>query len=271
MLIPQLNYCQQNNCKSLVITDSTGLYSVNNIGGFGTPNIDFSDVSSAHIKITDTNNTLFDICVTNFFKYAYIGRVSCYQGNIVLTGYNTSFLATVSPGDSLFIGADPATAEVCTVITVDSDTSITINGALGADALYTMCFNFNTVIGSNDTTVLTYELLMSDFGSSVDNGFIDGVYYVEYEISTISDTYTYDRYCTLFCNTECCVQHMIQQIPDYYKCNNCDNTFVNKAILASSLLDSLKYASLCGNISQYNNIAGLLSKFCNTTNCNNCN
>lgn len=52
-LIPKISAHVENNCKTLVIRDITGVYnSSTNVGGYGTPNIDIGDVTGSTLIIT---------------------------------------------------------------------------------------------------------------------------------------------------------------------------------------------------------------------------
>lgn len=52
-LIPKISAHVENNCKTLVIKDKTGIYNAStNVGGYGTPNIDIGDVTGSTLIIT---------------------------------------------------------------------------------------------------------------------------------------------------------------------------------------------------------------------------
>jgi hypothetical protein len=59
----------ENNCKYLTLTDETGIYNgTTNTGGFGTPNVDIGDATSATITITDPDETetIIDLFALSF-------------------------------------------------------------------------------------------------------------------------------------------------------------------------------------------------------------
>ncbi len=62
MANPVLSFsiCQANSCESMVFTETTGAYSENNLTGWGTPNADTDDATSAILTITDPANTNFE-------------------------------------------------------------------------------------------------------------------------------------------------------------------------------------------------------------------
>lgn len=55
------NICVVNNCKQLAFTESTGIYSISNTTGWGTPNELISDATSAILTITNTENISYNI------------------------------------------------------------------------------------------------------------------------------------------------------------------------------------------------------------------
>lgn len=64
-LAPSLSICLHNNCKELLLTDTTGTYSATNTGGWGAPNITLASVDEAIISITfpDTDDTELELDV----------------------------------------------------------------------------------------------------------------------------------------------------------------------------------------------------------------
>lgn len=272
-LVPSLTYCQNNNCKSWNISDNTGLYdAVTNPNGFGTPNLSTSIVDSAYIDITDINNDTFRINLTHFFHYKYIGRISVVNGSDIMIGSGTSFLTDCSSGDIIAVMLSDGTNVYWTIDVVQSDTQIKLDAVSSRTLSYVFGFNTRTeYFGNLAYDKLNYKLIMSDLGSSNDAIFPDGLYNIKYYIIGDGVTYKSEFNFILYCNTQCCVDHLVQQIPSYYDCDNCDDAFIKKALLAKALISSMKYAALCGNQSKYENIMKILSKICSTTNCSNCN
>lgn len=60
-LIPKFAFKVSKDGKSIRIKDVTGPYSVSNVGGYGTPNDDFSDVTASSVVITNTQGDSFTI------------------------------------------------------------------------------------------------------------------------------------------------------------------------------------------------------------------
>lgn len=50
-LIPSISICKSSDCKSLSLNETTGAYTLINLGGYGTPNVDLSDIISAVLTI----------------------------------------------------------------------------------------------------------------------------------------------------------------------------------------------------------------------------
>lgn len=68
-LTPKLNFCLSNSCTSLVVNETTGGYNSVNIGGYGSPNPQTTDVTTYTLVITDPEGTTYTINLlsTTFF------------------------------------------------------------------------------------------------------------------------------------------------------------------------------------------------------------
>lgn len=64
-LIPKISVCTKDNCKQFPITDITGLYSITNTGGWGSPNLELDGVTEATILVTIPDNNALEIDVTS--------------------------------------------------------------------------------------------------------------------------------------------------------------------------------------------------------------
>lgn len=61
-LIPNINLCLQSGCTDLIIRETTGIYDVTtNEGGYGSPNIETTDVISAILVVIAPDNTEYTI------------------------------------------------------------------------------------------------------------------------------------------------------------------------------------------------------------------
>lgn len=57
-LIPKISLSVGGKCNTVTVTESTGVYVTNqNVGGWGSPNINTNDIDTASITITDFSNT----------------------------------------------------------------------------------------------------------------------------------------------------------------------------------------------------------------------
>lgn len=59
----QLNFktCVVNNCSNIEFTETTGLYSVSNLGGYNSPNLGIADITLATLEITSPSNIITTI------------------------------------------------------------------------------------------------------------------------------------------------------------------------------------------------------------------
>ena len=67
-----MTFCQSDGCKTLTVTDSTGEYSGTNLTGWGTPNIELSDVSVATVTITDPDDVEHVVDLVNDLGIDYL-------------------------------------------------------------------------------------------------------------------------------------------------------------------------------------------------------
>ena len=67
-----ISFCQSDGCKTLTITDTAGEYSVDNLTGWGGPNTEIADVSSATIVITDPSDEEHTVDLVNDLGIDYL-------------------------------------------------------------------------------------------------------------------------------------------------------------------------------------------------------
>lgn len=72
-LRPTVTPCINNNCETLSLTESTGLYSASNTGGFGAPNIDTSSIFSATLTVVTPSGVSTDYDILSQLPAVYVG------------------------------------------------------------------------------------------------------------------------------------------------------------------------------------------------------
>jgi len=61
-LIPKIKLCLASNCSTLTFRETTGVYNATtNTGGYGTPNIDTTNIVSAVLSVVDPNGVTYTI------------------------------------------------------------------------------------------------------------------------------------------------------------------------------------------------------------------
>lgn len=264
-----LTSCQNNNCKRVVFTDAStdpdG--TAGNTWDDGT-NPNMADVTEALLTIgsnTDTT-TEYELDIVGFFVYGYIGRCTGVSGGTTITGDGTSFTTTVAVGNTVGFGDLTSTYVVSAVV---SDTELTLASALSDDVDYEWGFNLNTTPTASD---LIFDVVAQDLGLAEDAVIPDDSYNILYEVYDDSTGvwYVYETNILLYCNVECCVYSKLQAIPQYYKCDNCDSTYIDNALLAFAFLESLKAAARCGSSDNLVDILDTLKKLCNYQACAGC-
>lgn len=104
-LIPKIELCVQSSCQELVFKETTGAYSVSNVGGYGNPNPLIGDVTAASVLITNPGGTQYtvDLLATTYFpttdtSYEYVIPMSSIGAPTTITDGQWTFVYTVTAG-----------------------------------------------------------------------------------------------------------------------------------------------------------------------------
>lgn len=127
-----------------------------------------------------------------------------------------------------------------------------------------------TLVQSFDFDNTTFPTTDIDFTYNLPAALADGVYTIVYTVQEDNGTGNMVNktiYQSFYCNVECCVMSMLSSID--VECD-CSNDMIDKFNQAYALLKGLKYASGCGNVTNFNNILAQLQKLCKNSNCQNC-
>jgi hypothetical protein len=178
-LIPKITAYFKENNTLLSITDITGVYSAGNVGGYGTPNDDSTDITSAIVKVTYPNGTIQLEDVTSQINAQSVA------GNYVFTNITPSsttdgihkFMYTVVAGGTtytfnvkkLMLGKARCCLDKLQVKLVDQlceecETSAYANRVDLAESLYNSalamggCYKINSI-----TKILTKLQVLCDF------------------------------------------------------------------------------------------------------------
>jgi hypothetical protein len=120
----KLEICQSTDCKTLTITDATGVYSPSNPGGYGNPNVEASEITSAILTVTISSTTTTDI---ETFSFDVIDSFPDPTGEVEydVTSYLLGFGYDVSIPDNLYsftlevTGTDSEDEQFAYAVTVD--------------------------------------------------------------------------------------------------------------------------------------------------------
>lgn len=128
---------------------------------------------------------------------------------------------------------------------------------------YALSSSFPTTDPSVEQIVTNVNL---GLGATV--SFTDGKHTFTYSVTVGSVEYTrsYDIY--VYCNVSCCINKMVAKISDA-TCK-CDAEFIDKALLAMSLLHGLEYAAICQQADKFANILEILEALCDDSPCTEC-
>lgn len=192
-LVTQLQFCLNNSCSELIVSETTGAYSLSNTGGYGTPNATTGDIETYLLLITDPSGTVYTIDL-----------------------FDTGFFPTT------------------------------------------------------DSTV-EYSIPMASLGNR--SVIEDGYWQFSWSALYAGPTHATGNSASYFtCNSECCVKALLAKIDltDDCCCSG-DASDVADYLKAKVLLEGLKNAAFCGNLSIFTNIQSSLTRICQKTNCRTCN
>lgn len=96
-LIPQISPCVVNGCSQIKITETTGIFSSSNLGGYETPNVLLSAITSATLIITSPSLVTYTI---NLFTLGFPSSNSNFNYTIPTT---TLGLTNIEDGQWVFI------------------------------------------------------------------------------------------------------------------------------------------------------------------------
>jgi len=108
---------------------------------------------------------------------------------------------------------------------------------------------------------------MSSLGGTAGDPFPDGIYTFVYSVSTIFGDYSQTITVAFYCQVQCCVYSMFNDLNPHCDCCDDDrNTLINAYLMFKGLI----YAANCGNVSEFNSVLAQLQKICTQSNCSQC-
>ncbi len=100
----------------------------------------------------------------------------------------------------------------------------------------------------------------------------DGYWQFSYRVTDGASTlYEGTKAYFFYCNSNCCVERLLAGIEvDECMCSESTSKKIENYTLARTMLQSLKAASSCSNVTNFNKIKTLLAKLCRSTGCKTC-
>ncbi len=120
---------------------------------------------------------------------------------------------------------------------------------------------------TTDSDVI-YTIDPTEIGYSSGDEIPDQIITFTYTLTTESATYSQVLVKALYCQVTCCVNTMFVELD--YACD-CAMDSINEALKAFAMLQGLKQAAGCANITNFNNILTQLNKLCANSECSACN
>ena len=212
-LVPRINVVQTS-CNKIKLIEQTNPYSaVNNTTGWGTPNIDTDDVDLATVNIYPYSTTTAPNAVSNnativgtlFTDTTHVSGV--FAIGQLLTGTN------VQPGTrivAVITGTGSNSGGTYIVNISQSVTATTINGYTIADSIIIKDNSGTDLYANtiNEPTPSSFTLIEDVPWTNP-----DGIYRIDYIVSSVTDTYTNPtQYSLYLCNLCACKDKLVQQL-----------------------------------------------------------
>lgn len=126
---------------------------------------------------------------------------------------------------------------------------------------------FSTALFPSDTSNTEYTIPLASYGSPTT--ITDGQWYFLYTV-TMNDTTVYKTtvYKYFYCNLECCVNSMLLNIETCDCCTTYDS--YKNYVHAWTMLESLKDAAKCGDVTRFTSIKKIIDKLCLNSGCKTC-
>lgn len=300
-LKPTISACLEDNCKKLTVTDTTGVYdSSDNTGGWGSPNISGSDVDTAEITVEfpDGSTNTVDVTgqvpdtVSGEFEYdpiqdSYPDGKYCIKYHIKAQESESLPTASVSYEDTSAIDGAQYTVEVDTTGDGTMDTEIGSYTAGSSDTMGDVYDGLRDDINNNSSFSSSNSYTNGGSGTfevtaplGTGSTYNSRVIEVDENGSVIKETSfndngsdaidvdeTYDLCQYFYCHTKCCVEKMKAKIPDKF-CGCDTEPFIDDAMLAEGLLQGLKSAASCDDVSRADDMLERIKKLCDFNDCN---
>ena len=139
--------------------------------------------------------------------------------------------------------------------------SLTINGE-------TLDYNvLSNLTGATTSVVELVNINIADFGLTV---IPNGLYDLEYTITSESETYTTKFKGLALCQAQCCIDNRFKQFPDKLAacCNQCEEAeYIKDTYIGQALIDGLWYAFKCGNYNVITKNLNRINRICLNLDC----
>lgn len=239
-----LSFCQDNNCKTLNVTDNSD---------WGGSSVIVSDVTAATLVVTPIGGTAYDtIDLIDVLLESKTGTVTIAIGSRVVTGVSTLFVSEFGVGDEVSIGGNDYTIE-----SIESNTSLTLKELAITNSGGVVIKKINKTFEITSSSLCTSGTCLA-----TDLAWTDGVYHFKYNITAGGVTFTFESYKSLICQVDCCVISRVQEISEDYLTSPCDNDCFDDVMKSWMILDALKSSSKCGSSTEFTKILTALQQLC---------
>lgn len=141
-----------------------------------------------------------------------------------------------------------------------TDSSLTITDP--ANVQYVI--DITTEVQNDQSITITPDQIGLASGSTIP----DGVYYIEWSITTTGDSYDTPKSFFFYCNTARGVEALFAGIDlDECKCKDSD---LDRALLAWTYLQALKNAACCGKVNLFEDLIDIIERLTGGSKCKNC-
>ena len=279
-----INVALSSNGKVMTFTETTGAYDATlNPTGWGSPNLELTDISEAKLEVTKPDSTTRTLFYT---KGQYYGTgfspnfpdkngtytfdiTAAFNSKFSLTGININTPSAGYINYSTYMPHNFVTSDLVTTkgysYTAYNVSSLPIVG-IGTSNFWVS--KSTTLVPFTAPNPLAYTV------NTTTDGFEDGIYKFVYTLASpnkegTDDKYTATFYILITTAISCCVDKLFH-LASQADCTDCKSEKLNKALEAESYLKAAEYAAACGKVNMANKHVAKAQWICSEQNCLNC-
>ncbi len=259
-LVLDYSSCLAENCRSVDITETTGVYSALNTGGYGAPNLLTTDVLTATIAVTALGEST-PLATVN----VYPTLPSSAEGEVTIDNTDLGFTSTEVIPDTVY--------QLLYTITG----TLAVTGASVGSSTFTVAGDRSGVFIVGDTFTITggatnagtYTVTAISYSSSTTINVTPAPASATITENVINFTEYTSQYVLFSCTAEACISNKLSEL----NVTDCEDCYSNKLNLISKMdtfLEAARKAAACSKPNKAGVLISYVTSLCNLTSCSDC-